>query len=97
MNRVVHRICGYVGRRRLWSTSSAARSPRKDGFVLNERGVVQPTNPAARQWLEAGLFDDIKRQGTATYQDRMAEILGLSGCEHRYVFELRDQERRNLR
>jgi heptosyltransferase-2 len=73
--------------------ATAARSPRKDGFVLNERGVVQPTNAAARQWLEAGLFDDIKRQGTATYQDRMAEILGLSGREHRYVFELRDQER----
>jgi heptosyltransferase-2 len=73
--------------------ATAARSTRKDGFVLNERGVVQPTNPAARQWLEAGLFDDVKRQGTATYQDRMAEILGLGGCDHRYVFELRDQER----
>jgi heptosyltransferase-2 len=73
--------------------ASAARSGRKDGFVLDERGYVQPTNDAARGWLEAGLFDDIKREGTATYQDRMAEILGLGGCQHRYVFELGADER----
>ena len=68
--------------------ATAARSKRKDGFVLNEQGYVQPTNDAASAWLEAGLFDDIKRQGTETYQDRMAEILGLSGKKHEYVFEL---------
>ena len=72
--------------------ASAARSERKDGFVLNEQGHVQPTNDAAMGWLEAGLFDDIKRQGTATYQDRMAAILGLSGRKHEYVFELQPAE-----
>jgi heptosyltransferase-2 len=73
--------------------ATAARSARKDGYVLDERGCVQPTNEAAMRWLEAGLFDDIKRQGTATYQDRMAAILGLGGREHRYVFELTASER----
>jgi ADP-heptose:LPS heptosyltransferase len=73
--------------------ATAARSERKDGFVLDERGYVQPTNDAARGWLEAGIFDDIKRQGTSTYQDRMADILGLAGRQHRYVFELTDDER----
>lgn len=72
--------------------ASAAQSARKDGFVLDERGFVKPTNDAARRWLEAGIFDDIKREGTSTYQDRMAEILGLSGRKHRYVFELADDE-----
>jgi heptosyltransferase-2 len=72
--------------------ASAAHSTRKDGFVLDEQGYVKPTNDAARRWLEAGIFDDIKRQGTSTYQDRMAEILGLSGRKHRYVFELADNE-----
>jgi ADP-heptose:LPS heptosyltransferase len=72
--------------------AAAARCSRKDGFVLDERGIVQPTNDAARRWLEAGIFDDIKRQGSATYQDRMAEILGLAGQRHRYVFELGDEE-----
>src|SRR6185369_13937255 len=77
--------------------ASTARSNRKDGFILDERGFVQPTNDAARRWLEAGVFDDIKRQGTETYQNRMADILGLSGHEHRCVFELGDDERARAR
>lgn len=72
--------------------ATAARSGRKDGFVLDARGCVQPTNDAARRWFEAGLFDDVKRRGTETYQDRMADILGLRGRPHRYVFELNDEE-----
>jgi heptosyltransferase-2 len=72
--------------------ASAARSKRKDGFVLDARGYVQPTNDAARAWLEAGLFDDVKRLGTATYQDRMAAILSLEGRNHHYVFELETHE-----
>jgi heptosyltransferase-2 len=77
--------------------ATAARSTRKDGFVLAEQGYVQPTNEAARRWLEAGIFDDIKRQGTETYQNRMADILGLAGCQHRYIFELGDEERARAR
>jgi heptosyltransferase-2 len=72
--------------------AALARSPRKDGFVLHQNGYVQPTNHAASRWLEAGVFDDIKRQGTATYQDRMAEILELRGGAHRYVLELKSEE-----
>jgi ADP-heptose:LPS heptosyltransferase len=77
--------------------ATAARSSRKDGFVLDERGYVQPTNDAARRWLEAGIFDDIKRQGSSTYQDRMADILGLAGRKHHYVFELAADEVRRAR
>jgi heptosyltransferase-2 len=73
--------------------ASAARSPRKDGFILDTRGVVQATNDAARRWLQLGVFDDLKRQNVRTYQDLMAEIVGLDGCAHRYVFELADDER----
>jgi heptosyltransferase-2 len=72
--------------------ASAAKSERKDGFVLDERGYVQPTNEAARQWLEAGLFDDVKRNGSSTYQDRMADILGVRGLRHEYVFQLGNEE-----
>jgi ADP-heptose:LPS heptosyltransferase len=77
--------------------ASAAQSNRKDGFVLDPRGYVQPTNDAARRWLEAGVFDDIKRQGTSTYQDRMADILGLGGQKHHYVFALAEEERSRAR
>jgi heptosyltransferase-2 len=78
-------------------TSSAlatvANAARKDGFVLDPLGTVRPTNPAARKWLEMGLFDDLKRRGARTYQDLMLEIVGLPGAPHRYVLELTDNER----
>ncbi len=77
--------------------ASMAHSKQKDGFNLDERGCVRPTNPAARKWLEMGVFDDLKRQGTRTYQDIMLEIIGASGAEHRYVLELTDEERARAR
>jgi ADP-heptose:LPS heptosyltransferase len=86
--RVFDRIVNLDAAATSAALAAAARGPRKDGFVLDERGIVQPTNDAARSWLEAGLFDDVKRVGTATYQERMAEILGLAGRAHRYVLEL---------
>jgi len=72
--------------------ASAAKATRKDGFVLDPRGYVQSTNPAARRWLEMGVFDDLKRQGTRTYQDMMTDIIGLSGHPHRYVLQLTHEE-----
>lgn len=73
--------------------ASMANAKQKDGFILDSRGYVQPTNAAARRWLEMGIFDDIKRQGTKTYQDLMLEIIGLSGAAHGYVLELTEEER----
>jgi heptosyltransferase-2 len=72
--------------------ASLAQSKQKDGFVLDPRGFVQPTNAAAGKWLEMGVFDDLKRQGTRTYQDIMLGIIGLPGAPHRYVFELSEEE-----
>ena len=90
--RVFDRVINLDASKTSAALATAARSNRKDGYVLDPRGYVQPTNDAARRWLEAGVFDDIKRQGTATYQDRMAEILDLAGRQHRYVFSLADDE-----
>ena len=73
--------------------ANMANAKQKDGFVLDPLGYVQPTNAAARTWLEMGVFDDLKRQGTRTYQDLMLEIIGCSGAEHRYVLELSKEER----
>ncbi len=73
--------------------ATAATATHKDGFVLDARGWVQPTNEAARIWLEMGLFDDLKRRGTRTYQDMMADIIGLGECLHHYVLQLTDEER----
>src|SRR5215831_4670555 len=73
--------------------ASMANAKQKDGFVLDARGYVQATNSAARKWLEMGVFDDLKRRGTRTYQDIMLEIIGCSGADHRYVLELTKEER----
>jgi lipopolysaccharide heptosyltransferase III len=73
--------------------ATAALGAKKDGFLLDPRGYVQATNDPARRWLEMGIFDDLKRQGTRTYQDIMLEICGLSSSPHRYVFNLSDEER----
>jgi len=72
--------------------ASMANANQKDGFVLDARGFVQATNPAARKWLEMGVFDDLKRLGTRTYQEIMLEIIGCSGAAHRYVLELTEEE-----
>lgn len=73
--------------------ASAARGRRKDGFLLHEAGHVVPTNAAARAWLEMGVFDDLKRQNSGTYQSHIAAILDLPASELRYVLELDDEER----
>lgn len=72
--------------------ATLAKATQKDGFILDARGCVQPTNASARKWLEMGVFDDFKRQGTRTYQDLMLEIVGLRGASHRYVLELSEDE-----
>jgi heptosyltransferase-2 len=91
--RAFDRVINLDAGRASAALASAADAPRKDGFVLDRGGAVQPTNAAARHWLELGVFDDLKRQNTRTYQDLMAEIIGESGSPHRYVFELSDDER----
>ena len=88
-----HRVINLDASRTSAALASAAQSDRKDGFVLDGSGTVRPTNEAARRWLEAGIFDDIKREGRETYQSRMAAILGLEGRPHRYVLQLGDAER----
>ena len=77
--------------------ATAAQSPRKDGYLLHESGHVVPTNDAARAWLEMGVFDDLKRQNTRTYQSIMAEILGLSPDRCSYVLKLTDHEQASAR
>ncbi len=52
------------------------------------RGVVTPSNDAARAWLEMAAFDRLKRANTATYQARMLAILGAAGPPPRPALRL---------
>lgn len=72
--------------------ATVARSPRKDGFLLHQKGHVVASNEPAQRWLEMGVFDDLKRANTRTYQSIMAEILDLPAKGHRYVLELKAAE-----
>lgn len=72
--------------------ASLTKSPRKDGYVLHEDGVVRATNGPAQRWLEMGVRDDLKRSNTRTYQEHMCDILGLPLREHDYVLELKPDE-----
>jgi heptosyltransferase-2 len=77
--------------------ASIARSPRRDGFILDPKGHVVATNPAAQAWLEMGLFDDLKKANRRSYQSIMAEILALPDGDQRYVLRLTSAEREQAR
>lgn len=70
-----------------------ARAPRKIGYVLNERGWSEPAGPSAERWFRMGLFDDLKKANTFTFQQLMCEVLELDPATCRYVLELTDDER----
>jgi ADP-heptose:LPS heptosyltransferase len=91
--RAFDRVINFDAGKTSAALATTANATKKDGFILDPHGWVQPTNTAARTWLEMGVFDDLKRQGTRTYQDMMADIVGLSGRPHRYVLELTEEER----
>jgi len=91
--RTFDRVINLDAGRASAALATLANAKRKDGFILNAQGFVQPTNDAARRWLEMGIFDDLKRGNTKTYQDLMLEIVGLSEAPHRYIFELGEDER----
>ncbi len=68
--------------------AAIAQASEKIGFVLDPAGHVTATNAAAEEWLRLGVFDDLKRANTRTYQDVMCSILGLPAEDMRYVLEL---------
>jgi ADP-heptose:LPS heptosyltransferase len=73
--------------------AAIAKAPEKIGYVLDERGVVKPTNDAAEDWLRLGIFDDLKRENRRSYQEIMCRILGLPMDGMKYVLELSPEER----
>jgi heptosyltransferase-2 len=60
------------------SIAAMANSETKIGFILNEKGFVEPTSESANVWLEMSAFDNFKRTNTKSYQQIIYNILGLS-------------------
>ncbi|MBI3893763.1 MAG: glycosyltransferase family 9 protein [Candidatus Wallbacteria bacterium] len=69
----------------------AGKNPESAGFMV-ERGVVVPTGPHAETWWQMGLWDDLKKANTRSYQSHMMEMLGLDGPPGDYVLALADAE-----
>jgi len=72
---------------------SVARGRIKKGFGLDAHGRVFPFNLEAREWFLMGLFDDVKKRNTRTYQQIVMEICGLKGLDQEIVLRLTDEER----
>ena len=60
------------------SIASMANAEIKIGFILNEKGFVEPTSEAARAWLEMSAFDHQKQANQKSYQKIIYDILGFS-------------------
>ncbi len=75
------------------SIAASARGKSKIGFILNKKGYVEATSPAANKWLEMSAFDDLKKENKQTYQEIMYEILELDKTKIALpIFKLSDAE-----
>ncbi len=58
------------------SIAAMANSEKKIGFILNEKGFIEPTSEGASVWLEMSAFDNFKKTNTKSYHQIMYDILG---------------------
>jgi len=65
----------------------------KRGFLINEKGWVQPTNSSAQAWFETGIDDQKKRENKKTYQQWLHETLQIELTEHPILWQITDEER----
>lgn len=75
----------------LAASAAAGRAPRAAGFLLSG-STVAPADERANAWWQLGLWDDLKRANSRTYQSLMMECLGLSGPPGEYLLRLEPGE-----
>jgi heptosyltransferase-1 len=69
--------CVYSLSNDMTSASIATTAPTKlppVGYSM-ANGAIEPSNAAARRWLEMAAFDRLKRENTRTYQSHMLAII----------------------
>jgi ADP-heptose:LPS heptosyltransferase len=76
--------------------ASGTNGKSKIGFVLNKRGYVEANSTEAKQWLEMGAFDDVKKANQKSYQQIMYEILQLDLTVEPPVLPITDKEKRKI-
>lgn len=78
--------------RKSCALSEIARGKEKLGFGLNKFGVVYPYTPSAKKWYLMGLFDDIKKANTETYQKIMSDICKIDLSDFKPIMNLIEEE-----
>jgi heptosyltransferase-2 len=73
------------------ATSTTAKE--KIGFVLNEKGYVEPTSSTSQQWLEMSAFDNFKMANTKSHQQIMYEILGFDVPVEQPIIQISENEK----
>jgi heptosyltransferase-2 len=74
--------------------ATMTQATEKIGYTLHHDGYVVATNTAAEEWLQMGVFDDLKRANQQTYQEIMCSILDLPSQDMQYVLELTECEKK---
>lgn len=78
--------------------AEVAGAKEKAGFGYDKRGYVYPFNERAERWFNMGLFDDLKKTNTLTYQRLILDMVGLDAealtpAGYETVLRLSDDER----
>ncbi|MDL1985834.1 MAG: hypothetical protein LWX54_16915, partial [Deltaproteobacteria bacterium] len=73
--------------------ATIAKAREKVGFVMHENGYVIATNKEAEEWLQLGVFDDLKKANKRSYQEIMCSIAGIPSEDMAYVLSLKEEEK----
>lgn len=73
--------------------AALAKGKVKIGLGYNEKVHVYPFNQEAQKWFEMGLFDDIKKANTETYQKIILDMLGIRPSSYEIIFSLDEGEK----
>jgi len=72
--------------------TTLSNGKQKLGFGYDPRGYSYPLNQETKQWYEMGLFDDVKKRNTSTYQDIVFEACGLRSTNRGIIYRVAEQE-----
>jgi heptosyltransferase-2 len=78
------------------SIASISKAEGKIGYILNEKGFVEATSPAAERWLVMSAFDDEKKKNEKTHQQVMFDILQLTEKVCKPILKITDEARSKI-
>ncbi|GAG20246.1 unnamed protein product, partial [marine sediment metagenome] len=74
------------------SLATLIKAKRKMGFGMDKNGRIVAFNSRAKEWLNMGLWDDLKKKNKKTYQQIMCEIIGINVEDKSPIISLMEEE-----